>query len=94
MRPFCWEISLDLLLSGREEVEDDLGLVAGVALVVGVNALAVLEEEGAATGEADHALHAEGFGDGLLLLVGEETEGKLLFVFEFLLELLVVGAHA
>lgn len=93
MRPF-YEVSLpDLLLLGGEEVEDDLGLVAGVALVVGVHALAVLEEEGAATGKADHTLHAESFGHSLLLFVGEKAEGELLFVFEFLLEFFVVGAH-
>lgn len=83
-----------LLLRRGEEVEDHLGLVAGVALVVGVDALAVLEEEGAATGHADHVLHAEGFGDGLLLLVGEKAEGELLLFLEFFLQFLVVGADA
>ena len=71
-----------------------MGLVAGVSFVVGVDALAVLEEEGAASGHADHVLHAEGLGDGLLFLVGEEAEGELLLFLEFFLELLVVGADA
>ena len=83
-----------LLLLGGEEVEDHLRLVAGVTLVVGIDALAVLEEEGTAAGHADKVLHAKSFGDGLLLLVGEEAEGKILLFLEFFLELLVVGAHA
>ena len=94
MRPFCWETAPDLLFLGGEEVEDHLGLVASVALVVGVDALSVLEEEGAAASHTDEVLHAEGFGDSFLLLIGEEAEGKVLLFLEFLLELLVVGADA
>jgi len=94
MRPFCWDTVPNLLFLGGEEVENHLRLVARVTLMVGVDALAVLEEEGTAAGHADEVLYAKSFGDSLFLLIGEEAEGKILLFLEFLLELLVVGAHA
>jgi hypothetical protein len=47
-----------------------------VALVVSIHALAVLEEEGAASGHADEVLHAEGFGDGLFSLSARRRKGN------------------